>query len=113
MEKEIISKPPDFLPKRFVPYEPAYRIGIPSEGGIYAFKDMRGVLYVGQTSCLWRRYGEHQDPDNPRLHDAHRHRVGQLEFGWRLVPVEERDKAERELIRYFQPPCNHITYSQH
>jgi len=113
MESNILSKPPNFLPRRSIPYEPAYRIGVPTEGGIYTLKDMRGVLYVGQTSCLWRRYGEHQDPDNPRLQDALRHRAGQLEFGWRLVPVGERDEAERQLIRYFRPICNRVTYSQH
>lgn len=84
---------------------------VPDEAGIYLFHDLRGVLYVGRTGHLRRRFIQHlEGSHNSWLTGALRRPVGELGFGWFLADAGEQDDLERNLIRTFRPLCNHLLY---
>lgn len=84
---------------------------VPRAGGVYALHDLRGILYVGRTNDLLRRFQEHEVlPANPLIALARRHGVGELRFSWIVLPDPRRRRAvEAELIQTLDPPCNRCT----
>lgn len=68
---------------------------------VYIMRDETGaVIYVGVTSCLWGRLGQHATSKPKRLADAAHLSV--IAYDTR----READDAERELIEVLQPPLN-------
>lgn len=79
--------------------------------GIYLIHDLSGVLYIGQTINIRRRYEEHLfNESNPLLRKAIIKPVGPLIFSW--IETISLDEMERTLIQYLNPKCNRIKYHQ-
>lgn len=83
---------------------------VPEQMGVYLIHDLRGVLYVGRTNDLRRRFAEHYWVcGNQLLRLALRSPVGVLMFSWSQHPDEITcAAAERRLIARFQPVCNRL-----
>ena len=81
---------------------------VPDDAGVYLVHDLRGVLYVGQSRQLRRRFVQHDRLRRNRLlHLAMSRPVGVMHFSWRLVADEDdRSAFERELVGILQPVCN-------
>lgn len=86
------------------------QIYVPKEGGVYLIHDLRGVLYVGRTCDLYRRFHEHYwltDNELPLL--ALRQSFGELTFSWVIAENEyERADLETRLIAWLRPVCNRL-----
>lgn len=109
--RELAFNPPTVLFDGRIPARLGLVGCVPEEPGIYLFHDLRGVLYVGRTTKLRRRFRQHIDGShNSWLAGALRRPVGDLGFGWFLADAGEQDDLERALIRTFQPLCNHLLY---
>lgn|SRR5574337_1836658 len=81
---------------------------VPRRAGVYLLYDLRGVLYVGTTRNLYRRFDQHYWlTANELIEVAMQHPFGDLTFGWILV-ADDRQRAELErlLISWLRPPCN-------
>lgn len=86
---------------------------VPSKGGVYFIHDLRGILYIGKTVDLRRRFAQHYwDRENPFLALAMEHPVGDVTFSWTLTPSPDRDTLEAHLIAAYQPPCNRLRYKE-
>ena len=85
-------------------------IYIPKKGGVYLIHDLRGVLYVGRTCNLYRRFNEHYwSADNERLSLVLRQPFGELRFSWAIVENKgERADLETRLIAWLRPTCNRL-----
>ena len=90
------------------PFRHGRQMLVPERPGIYLIHDLRGVLYVGRTENLYRRFGQHYwRPDNHLLSRAMKATFGQLNFSWMLAPDPlVRIQIETELISWLQPVCN-------
>jgi excinuclease UvrABC nuclease subunit len=88
---------------------------LPKKPGVYLFLDLRGTLYVGQTTDLQRRYEEHWvKKENEVLEKLLRSSIGTLRFLWFEVEgYQDRDQLERSMIRLLNPPANRIKYRLH
>lgn len=108
---ELVFNPPVVRFDGRVPARPGLVGCVPLEPGVYLFHDLRGVLYVGRTSVLKRRFTQHlEGSHNSWLSAALRSPVDDLQFGWFLADEAEQCDLERSLIRLFRPLCNHILY---
>lgn len=84
---------------------------IPRAAGVYLLHDLRGVLYVGRSEDLQRRFDEHfWQRRNQRIAAVLAKPVGELKFSWHTVGFPEQVAVERGLIRYFRPVCNYQLY---
>ncbi|MBO6528041.1 GIY-YIG nuclease family protein [Erythrobacter sp.] len=83
---------------------------VPEVCGVYLVHDLRGVLYVGRSVDLQRRFEEHRlQKANPFLALALGSPFGDMRFSWIATPDEaEADRLERELISWLQPACNRL-----
>lgn len=83
---------------------------VPRQGGVYLLHDLRGVLYVGATGNLNRRFHQHYWlTENELLAEAMRCPFGELMFSWLSVAERgQRIALERVLIGWLQPPCNRV-----
>jgi len=80
---------------------------VPDEPGVYVFADFRGVLYVGRTDCLRRRFAQHLEGSHNRWLTAALSRpLGAVSFGWVLTGPAGQPSLERSLISTFRPLCN-------
>ena len=95
-------------------YRRGWALSIPEDPGVYLIHDLRGVLYIGRTGNLLRRFEQHYTSTHSRLlAQALAHPVGLTWFSWRTtITPAEQDELERELVRRFQPPCNQLLYAQ-
>jgi excinuclease UvrABC nuclease subunit len=86
----------------------AWSLAVPLAGGVYFIHDLRGVLYVGRTGSLRKRFSEHLvNSHNPSLRRALVCPIGQLYFSWiRCVSVDGQSQMERSLIKLLRPTCN-------
>ena len=56
---------------------------IPAKPGVYFFNDLRGILYLGETSDLRRRFLEHlKKENNPKLSALSKNPWGKLTYSW-------------------------------
>ncbi len=85
-------------------------IHVPKKGGVYLIHDLRGVLYVGRTCNLYRRFDEHYWlTDNELLALAMRKSFGELNFSWVIVENKsEMADLENHLIAWLLPACNRL-----
>ncbi|MCY4276295.1 MAG: GIY-YIG nuclease family protein [Gammaproteobacteria bacterium] len=83
---------------------------VPEEGGVYLIHDLRGVLYVGQSNDLQRRFDEHRlRQSNPYLFVALNQPFGEMRFSWiRTTTPEETGQLESWLIAWLQPAYNRL-----
>lgn len=85
-------------------------IFVPKKAGVYLIHDLRGVLYVGRTCNLYRRFDEHYWlTDNELLSLAMRQPFGELTFSW-VIAEDDRERADLEnrLIAWLRPACNRL-----
>src|SRR5687768_1294614 len=67
----VLQYQPDVRVDGTIQYQTGWALRVPQGGGVYLISDMRGVLYVGLTSRLRRRFDEHADErDNALLRAA-------------------------------------------
>jgi predicted GIY-YIG superfamily endonuclease len=83
---------------------------VPEQPGVYLIHDLRGVLYVGRSVNLYRRFDQHYWlTDNRLLSLAMRQSFGEMTFSWVLVEDEaERANLESRLISWLRPACNRL-----
>lgn len=82
---------------------------VPAGEGVYFLHDLRGVLYVGRSDELRRRYYDHLESEaNELLRQALRWPSGGVQFSW--VTTKNSRALEKMLISDFQPPCNRVLY---
>jgi excinuclease UvrABC nuclease subunit len=109
--EDLLHEPPVLNLDGTVPYRRGFAINVPSKSGIYLLHDLRGVLYVGQSDNLHRRFEEHyNERDNPLLVVAITKPVHELAFSWLIANRSDLDRIERRLIRCFHPVCNRKLY---
>ena len=85
-------------------------IYVPKKGGVYLIHDLRGVLYVGRTRNLYRRFDEHYwFTGNELLALAMRQSFGEIAFSW-ITANDERERIDLEsrLIVWLRPACNRL-----
>jgi predicted GIY-YIG superfamily endonuclease len=106
-----INSPLEVPIKGSVPYSICQDLLVPKCLGVYLIHDLRGVLYIGRSINLHRRFNEHLwYPSNPLLKSVIARPVGSLYFSWLLTSWQEMEEVEKELIRWFTPPCNRALY---
>lgn len=101
---------PYLTPQGSVAFRQTRMLLVPDGPGVYLIHDLRGVLYVGRTSNLRRRFHQHYWlTENEFLRLALRQRFGMVEFSWWIVDAE-RNRAclEAGLITWLCPPCNRL-----
>lgn len=104
----LLSPPPTIPLSGAVPLRRVRGFLIPDEPGVYLIHDLRGILYVGRSICLRRRFAEHCEArGNELIGLAQRSVFGLLAFSWVIVPDRRsRAQLEHEFIAWLQPPCN-------
>lgn len=111
IRQRLITNPPLVNFEKTIPYRKGFAIDVPMTSGIYLVHDIRGVLYIGQSDNLRRRFDEHfWEKDNPLLAKAVAHPVGEVYFSFLNVDVSKLNSVERQLIRSFYPLCNRLFY---
>ena len=109
MNDTLLSKVPDFKIDGSTSFNSSSSVCIPSAPGIYFIRDFRGVLYIGRTENLKRRFKEHfWNTNNPKISSIKKNPVGKIQFSWMLLDFSEQEIKEKELIQYFQPVCNRM-----
>ena len=83
---------------------------VPTKAGVYLIHDLRGVLYVGRSCNLYRRFDEHYWlTDNELLLLAMRQSFGEITFSWVIAEEEpRRTELEHRLIAWLRPACNRL-----
>jgi excinuclease UvrABC nuclease subunit len=97
-------------PQSSVAFRHTRTLLIPDRPGVYLIHDLRGVLYVGKTRNLRRRFLEHYWlSDNELLRLALRQSFGAVQFSWWAIEGGvERARLEARLIAWLRPPCNRV-----
>lgn len=110
--RDVIRLPSEARPTLdgAVPFRRSSDILVPTGAGVYLIHDLRGVLYVGQTEMLQRRFLEHYWlTDNQLLKLALRHSFGVPKFSWALrASRQDRARLESRLVLALNPPCNRV-----
>ena len=93
---------------------------VPADSGVYAISEVNrihgmpfisGVIYVGKSNNLKRRFKEHNDPwreHNEVLND--KTMSGELEFWFLKISIKKMDTLEKQLINEMSPLTNKIRY---
>lgn len=104
-----LLNPPKLIIENTVPYKITNEIMIPKYAGIYLIHDIRGILYIGRTENLRRRFNEHLWKEkNELLMNACSKPVGDIKFSWFSCEFPRQIIEERKLIDVFKPICNKI-----
>ncbi|WP_421874605.1 hypothetical protein [Mycolicibacterium wolinskyi] len=107
----LVHNPPEVVLDGTVSYTIGGSLSVPEEPGVYLIHDLRGVLYIGRTGNLYKRYLQHYfDSHNSGVTAVQRRPLGRLEFSWMRVDLCEQVRVERDLIRAIQPLCNQLLY---
>lgn len=108
---KLLNETPEFEIAETVLFGRAESLLVPNQAGIYFIHDFRGVLYIGRTENLKERFDQHRwNCKNHRLKKVLKRSVGDLQFSWMLIDFPEQIQKEKELVRYFTPPCNIIKF---
>ena len=83
---------------------------IPAKPGVYFFNDLRGILYLGETSDLRRRFLEHLKKEkNPKLSALSKNPWGKLTYSWiKKNNKREAEHFETKYLNMFEPICNEL-----
>ena len=109
--RKLVDQPPEVCLESTVPYNTGHAVRVPHSPGVYLIHDLRGVLYVGRSENLRKRYDQHYwRTNNPYLQKVLTKPVGELCFSWCEKGYPEQIAYERALIGAFQPPCNRQGY---
>ena len=106
----LLQMPLDVDLSGSTPFRHTRHMYVPKKGGVYLVHDLRGVLYVGKSRNLYRRFNEHYWlTDNELLSLAMRQSFGEITFSW-VIANEEWKQAELEhnLIAWLRPVCNRL-----
>lgn len=107
VSRDLVLRPPKLQPDRTIFARTGLSGCVPPSEGVYLFHDLRGVLYVGRSTNLRRRFVQHLELDqNPWLTVALSSPVLEMRFSWILVASGQSEPLERDLIHTFRPPCN-------
>ena len=107
--RRIAGHPPGVAIDGDLPYQQGWSAGVPGDAGVYLIHDMRGLLYVGRSMNLRRRFHQHLDySHNDLLRLALSNPWGQLRFAWIVDPNPEQ--LEEHLIELLLPICNERRY---
>lgn len=107
--RRVASKPPSLAIDGDLPYREGWAAGVPTQAGVYLIRDLRGLLYVGRSVNLRRRFHQHRDQShNELLRLALRNPWGELRFAWIVDPKPK--VLEELLIDHLMPICNERRY---
>jgi excinuclease UvrABC nuclease subunit len=96
-----------------VGFRQGHELYVPTQGGVYLIHDLRGILYVGKSVDLRRRFAEHYWlGGNPYLALAVANPIGDVTFSWSIAASPMRDELEAHLIAAYNPPCNRLKYTK-
>lgn len=73
------------------------RRNLPSMSGVYIVADGDTVLYVGQSRNIHKRWIAHHRSTQMRRH---------YRIYWQIIPIDELNRAEENLIDQFCPTWN-------
>ena len=106
----LLHVPPDIELDGSTAFRHTRHVYVPKKGGVYLIHDLRGVLYVGRTCNLYRRFDEHYwFTDNELLSLAMRQSFGEFTFSWILADSEQdRINLECRLVVWLRPACNRL-----
>jgi len=108
--QELLSVPVEMEVSGSTAFRHTRQIYVPEKGGVYLIHDLRGVLYVGRTQNLYRRFDQHYWlTGNEFLSLAMRQSFGELTFSW-VIANNDRERAnlESHLITWLRPVCNRL-----
>lgn len=107
--RRLARQPPTVPIDGDLPYQQGWAAGVPTNPGVYLIHDMRGLLYVGRSADLRRRFHQHLEySHNELLRLALTNTWGQLRFAWIVDPDPEA--LEERLIDLLMPICNERRY---
>lgn len=109
--RRLLAKPTAFRVDGDAPFNAMHALAVPTNGGVYLVHDLRGVLYVGRTCDLRRRFGEHLwVADNGLLAQARRTAFPALTFSWQVLDdLQAQIELESRMIHWLDPVCNRST----
>lgn len=108
--RRLVRQPPTVTIDGEVAYQQGWAAGVPTDAGVYLIHDMRGLLYVGRSMDLRRRFHQHLEfSHNELLRIAITNTWGQLRFAWIVDP--DPAALEERLIGLLMPICNERRYS--
>lgn len=82
---------------------------VPASAGVYFIRDLRGLLYIGRSDDLRRRFLEHLDySHNGLLRQCLVNPWGETRFAWTLDP--QPAPLEARLIGLLMPICNELRF---
>jgi hypothetical protein len=79
-----------------------------SDGPSNFFRLLNGVLYIGQSKDMRRRFLEHANQPKKLIMDARKCYAEHLTFWWIRVNEDDLDRAESSLITCLGPPANEL-----
>ncbi|WP_084245194.1 GIY-YIG nuclease family protein [Planomicrobium okeanokoites] len=107
----LINEPPRIPIESTVAFKMGNAFRVPEVAGVYFFHDLRGIIYVGRTENLNKRFKEHYwKQKNEILLKAISNPIGIMNFSWKLCEFPEQVTVERNLIRSLKPPCNRTSF---
>ena len=87
---------------------------LPKTAGVYFIHDFRGVLYIGESLNIKKRFIQHQvNEENNSLSNLVKIPFGELKFSW--VKTKNKSKAmkiQNEWIRFLDPQTTNIKYKK-
>lgn len=109
--KAFIDDPPLLSIEYTLDFKMGNAFRVPDKAGIYFIHDFRGIIYVGRTENLNKRFKEHYwNQKNEILVKAISSPIGVLNFSWKLCDFPDQIAVERDLIRSLKPPCNRTSF---
>ena len=84
------------------------KIYAPKNPGVYFIHDTRGILYIGRTENIYKRFTQHAwVRKNKNLFKLSQNPFGKLKFSWvNFKNIADTKKYESKWVELFLPVCN-------
>ena len=85
----------------------------PKSIGVYFVHDARGILYIGRSINIYKRFTQHSwIRKNKDLYNLSKNPLGKLKFSWVKTKDEKMaEKLEENWVKMFLPFCNDILFN--
>ena len=85
----------------------------PKSIGVYFVHDARGILYIGRSINIYKRFTQHSwIRKNKDLYNLSKNPLGKLKFSWVKTKDEKTaEKLEENWVKMFLPFCNDILFN--
>lgn len=107
--RHLVGVPPRVELDGDVVFRRSWGLAVPAYPGVYLIRDLRGLLYVGRSEDMRKRFFQHLDHShNELLRMAIARPWGEQRFAW--IKDEEPAALEEQLIAHLLPICNERRY---